>query len=675
MDISRLPDDLVRELFSHLQLKELWLLGSSSKLFYRHFISSLTLREQLTLSILDKTHMGFQNVKKYSAWNPREEEMKCFDWLCDFGCKSFSAQNHQQMLSSHFEKVHGVSLRKWLVCSSVCKHVDCKPIASRAYDVETWKESLCSSCGSIQIKFDGYDANGFCERGRRFYSKGVYFKAIEDFTQAIVLQPRSTHFLCFRGNAFCEMGEFRKALEDFEKSLKINPCAFMYYNIAITLTNLNEYQKAIESYTQAISSCTVNKDKALYYNNRANIIANMENKDYDKAIEDYTQAIALDKFPMFYSNRAAIYLNKRQFDLALEDYTQAIKLNPNNPMYFSARSNCYIAYDDLQSALKDVNEAIRLDNSSIEYLVDKSRILADMSELTEALQHLDLALRINPKHADSLHLRSEIYCSLHRYKEALQDCTKSIQIQSNRWRLLTLAVIHEKLNNVEESLYCYQVILNSNPADCKALVARSAFSKSLRRYDDSLRDLFKVIKLEPKTSQVLNQIGVTLYLSGKKDQALQYFVDASNMNPNQGIYWSNIGETLCGLKRYEESITALKKSIEIDIEKTKNEKKRTSLTTAPSSMLFQRVLIAYSYCLLSHYDVAEKEADLILIENSKQSRAHLVKGIVYRSKREYEKAVSSLETFFEGCQDEEVPPIEEAQIHLDYCKKKLLSNY
>jgi tetratricopeptide (TPR) repeat protein len=53
------------------------------------------------------------------------------------------------------------------------------------------------------------------------------------------------------------------------------------------------------------------------------------NKEYEKAIEKYSEAIELnDKNEVFYTNRAACYINIKKYEEALSDCKKAKKVNP-----------------------------------------------------------------------------------------------------------------------------------------------------------------------------------------------------------------------------------------------------------------------------------------------------------------------------------------------------------
>eukprot|EP01114_Cavostelium_apophysatum_P021483 TRINITY_DN7511_c0_g1_i1.p1 TRINITY_DN7511_c0_g1~~TRINITY_DN7511_c0_g1_i1.p1 ORF type:complete len:618 (-),score=114.01 TRINITY_DN7511_c0_g1_i1:22-1875(-) len=600
-----LPDDCIHELFSHLGKWEIVQLGLTCKRMQRHKRRLFHSKEQATFQLLTEYHTGFQNSKKYNAWNPKEEEIKCYDWLCDYGCNSFSALNHRQMLEAdHFKKHHGVLLEEWLVFSSSCPHSNCRPLEINPPETKSWRESLCEQCGSVVITFEKDDAFSYCERGRRYYCKGAFHKALEDFTQAIKLSPENTSFLCYRGNTLCEMGDFRKALEDFDLSLKINPSPYMYYNSAIILTNLNDLSSAVERYSQAIAIGTNDKDKALYYNNRGNIVSFSEGDD--RALEDYTMAIQLDdKHPMFYVNRAAIWMNKKEYQRALEDYSMAILLNPNNPMYYSTRYSCNKAMQDYKAALVDINRAIQLDPDNDEYYVYRSQLHRATGEIELAMANINEGIKRNPKNADALRGKAEIFARLGNFAEATAAATKAVQILPSSWNLYCLAVVHELSKNHKAALMCYSRIIQENPSEIRAYVGRAAQTKQLGMLEESISDLQRIIELEPKLASTYNDLGIIYFEKNQYEKALFYFQEAAR-EPSEftDLYLSNCGEVYCKLLRFEEAIPVLRRSLELGNE-------RQAQSSAHTKSLLSKACIS-----LSQMDASCKRARLVPTENS-----------------------------------------------------------
>jgi tetratricopeptide (TPR) repeat protein len=84
-------------------------------------------------------------------------------------------------------------------------------------------------------------------------------------------------------------------------------------------------QHAVAAFTEALRL----EESAVVYLQRARTYIKMN--EFDKALADYTEAIRLDpESTTAYNNRAVTYAKKGDFERALADYTEAIRLDPHD---------------------------------------------------------------------------------------------------------------------------------------------------------------------------------------------------------------------------------------------------------------------------------------------------------------------------------------------------------
>jgi tetratricopeptide (TPR) repeat protein len=129
-----------------------------------------------------------------------------------------------------------------------------------------------------------------------------------------------------RGYEYLQKKQYDKAIEDFTEAIRLDPkLADAYLNRGVAFEKKKEYDKAIKDYTEVIRLSP--KDGDAYFNRG---VAYEKKEEYDKAIEDYTEAIRLDpKDSNARSNRGNAYKMKLEYDKAVEDYTRAIQLGSN----------------------------------------------------------------------------------------------------------------------------------------------------------------------------------------------------------------------------------------------------------------------------------------------------------------------------------------------------------
>jgi tetratricopeptide (TPR) repeat protein len=160
-------------------------------------------------------------------------------------------------------------------------------------------------------------------RGNAYNSKGDYNHAIQDFDQAILLDPNHAYAFNGRGNSHNYKREFDQAIRDFDQAIGIIP-----------------------TYAYA-------------FNGRGN--AYNDKGQYDRAIQDYDEAIRIiPTYANAFNGRGNAYNSKGEHDRAIQDYDEAIRLRPNNAYAFNGRGNAYNSKGDYDKAIEDYDRAAQL---------------------------------------------------------------------------------------------------------------------------------------------------------------------------------------------------------------------------------------------------------------------------------------------------------------------------
>ncbi|MFN7412359.1 MAG: tetratricopeptide repeat-containing serine protease family protein [Dolichospermum sp.] len=183
-----------------------------------------------------------------------------------------------------------------------------------------------------------------------------YREAEVAINKAIELSPRAA-FYSNRGVAKDELGDKQGAIDNYNQAIKINPnLAQAYNNRGLTKYELGDKQGAIDDYNQAIK---INPNYAQAYTNRGN--AKSELGDKQGAIDDYNQAIKINpNFAEAYYNRGVAKDELGDKQGAIDDYNQAIKINPNYANAYYNRGVVYYQLGNKQKAKEDRQRAAQL---------------------------------------------------------------------------------------------------------------------------------------------------------------------------------------------------------------------------------------------------------------------------------------------------------------------------
>ena len=119
----------------------------------------------------------------------------------------------------------------------------------------------------------------FINEGSTSFSRGDYKTAIENFSKAINIYPKSSELFYNRGTAYLLNSEFDLAIKDFDtaidkgKTLPEKRLAEFYMNRGLAFQSKGDYAKSIEDLSQAV---LLNPEEVRIYLNRGNYLCLIE---------------------------------------------------------------------------------------------------------------------------------------------------------------------------------------------------------------------------------------------------------------------------------------------------------------------------------------------------------------------------------------------------------------
>lgn len=179
--------------------------------------------------------------------------------------------------------------------------------------------------------------------------------AIADYTVAISHDPQFVDAYLRRGMLKDFQSDDPKgAMDDFNQAIWLNPKSNLaFFFRAIAKQRKNDYDGAIADYSVAISI----KETADAYLRRGEA---MQQKSYgadhdpEKIISDFTRAIALNpSLIAVYYHRGDEKVYKHDWQGAINDYTTGLGLDPGSAMFYGQRSYANRQKGDLEGAKAD----------------------------------------------------------------------------------------------------------------------------------------------------------------------------------------------------------------------------------------------------------------------------------------------------------------------------------
>ncbi len=193
--------------------------------------------------------------------------------------------------------------------------------------------------------------------------------AEKEIENSILNGDNSAQYYNLLGNTYFEKNKYKEAIEQYSKAIEIEPkTALFWYNRANSKARLSMHNEACSDYNKSIEIDNSNSD---YYFNRGTTKYFL--KDFNGAKTDLLSAIKLN------SNNAGYYLNKSNIEIslgnisiAIDDISKAIKLDVNNSQNYLRRAVLFFQINKTDLGCKDANTALRMGNSIANELLKKN---------------------------------------------------------------------------------------------------------------------------------------------------------------------------------------------------------------------------------------------------------------------------------------------------------------
>ena len=203
----------------------------------------------------------------------------------------------------------------------------------------------------------------FVEQGTASLKEGETEKALQDYTEAIRIEPALGEAFRYRATVWALKGDFDNAIKDSTEAIRLDAKdSYAYMTRGAAQQAKGDLDKAIRDFTEAIKIAPTD---AMAFSNRAT--ARVIKGDLEDAIKDCTEATRLDsKDPELYLVLGTAWQLKGDLDAAIKAWTEAIRLGSKDAEVYSRRGALCQVKGDVEGALKDFNEATKIDPVNIE---------------------------------------------------------------------------------------------------------------------------------------------------------------------------------------------------------------------------------------------------------------------------------------------------------------------
>jgi tetratricopeptide (TPR) repeat protein len=287
------------------------------------------------------------------------------------------------------------------------------------------------------------DSRLYVRRGKIYQRQRNFDRAIQDYSEALTLDPKAADALEERAACHNSKGDYDKAIADCNEALRLSPRrASTYRNRARAYFEKSDLAKAIEDLNRAIE---IERSSPDALNDRGICFARLG--EFKKAIADFSEAIGLSAgYARAYSNRAFAYLATGDLEKALADCNEAIKIDPGFVDAYRNRFSTYYRIGDPEKAIADASDVVRLSPGDCNAYALRGSALSHFGEHARAAGDLDVAVRLRPKDFYILETRAVVRVRGGNYQGGIDDLHTAVGLDTadqadkfENWPKTTLA--------------------------------------------------------------------------------------------------------------------------------------------------------------------------------------------------------------------------------------------
>ncbi|MBC1190089.1 tetratricopeptide repeat protein [Microcystis aeruginosa CS-558/01A06] len=381
-------------------------------------------------------------------------------------------------------------------------------------------------------------SRAFLKRGYAHLRLNNNQGAIQDYNQAIYLQPQDAKAYVYRGLMRAnKYQEYAGALEDFTAAVARNRHdAAANYHRGLVLYKLGRYQEAVDNYNIALaqddgintpsftsrSVCSENiresADRNYFYNSRETDFRPNYN------VSCHAQA------------RGDAYFALKNFAAAERDYTTYIVAHPNDPEGYHKRANARFEKGDKQGAIEDYNVFLeKVRDARIFY--SRGNSSADVGDNQGAITDYLQSLSINPIDVTAYSNRGNARTDTATIPDNVQVTPR---ISENPIAYNNRGIIRRQTGDKEGALEDLDKAVSLNSNNPIAYNNRGVIRFDLGDNAGALEDLNMAISLQSNYAEAYYNRGLVKEKIGDKKEAIADYQLAITYQPNYGEAYYNL---------------------------------------------------------------------------------------------------------------------------------------
>ena len=238
----------------------------------------------------------------------------------------------------------------------------------------------------------------------------------------------------------------------------------------------------------------------------------------------------------------------QSFDEALPHFEQAARLSPRSPLPLAGMTEAEIMkataeHGSFEDAQRFLNAAESLNPDSASVLLVAGLLHQTTGQYEKALEDFRRVQDLEPRNADAFLRSASVYYNLDMSDKAIEDYRKAIELEPDYYKpYQKLGSFYYFRGQYLDAAEQYQKTIDRAPGLLDAYTDLGAALSDLGRYQEAEQALLTSLKLR-ETAPALNSLGAIRAYQDRDADAVKYYTRAVTMDPDEYLYWLNLGDS------------------------------------------------------------------------------------------------------------------------------------
>jgi tetratricopeptide (TPR) repeat protein len=260
-----------------------------------------------------------------------------------------------------------------------------------------------------------------------------------------------------------------------------------------------------------------------------NALQLLQQKNYLSALDICNTLLAQSaNDPSALGVRSQINTATGKHDQAMQDADRALSISSTSDRANHAKAEAlFYGKKDYKQALQYYDAAIKSNEQMSEAHAGKARAYMGMQNYKDALKVIDDAIKAAFRNDPELHyLRGLLNFQRGNHKLAIDDYDKSLTIDAN-WSAyqvyLNRGLANDGFGKPDLAVQDFAKAIKADPNNAGGYIARGNVLYNLAKYREAVDDFLKAEVLNPDNSVITYNIGMSYYRGDDKVSACKYF--------------------------------------------------------------------------------------------------------------------------------------------------------